>query len=321
MMMVNMFHTTKGDMKEIEDTEGAIIAAGPHYMGLLDAVAIASKLKGTPPSILATTVYNNIPGAASFMKMFKTIPVPPKPEKGAVVARAKEVVDKGGLVLLFPQGGFAKIGEEPLPVYSGAAQLAIQSKKPIHVIRLGGYWSLDNWLIPLQIRNNSYFRAILAMFCHLHNISVTYCCKIDFHLKAENAHLPEEQLVEHINAQLYSYFRHTRELTPEQIAKITKQIPKGDHHLRIWGNKSNQVTREKELAALRKTVVALHPAQVTAELETTKLRAEEIEKEIAVLRKAAVELDATQETTEIEAMKLRTEEIVTETWTPATMKM
>lgn len=170
-MMTRMLHLSKEEM-EINTEEGALITIGPHRTGLLDGLAVASRMKGAPPRFFATDAYNVIPGVAQFLKMFQAILIGSKAKKGAdgrsanadAIEQASKALDEKGCVALFPQGNFSKIGGKIPKIYRGAAELAIQTNKPIHVIRLDGFWSLQNSLLPLFIRNNDYYRAILTCF-------------------------------------------------------------------------------------------------------------------------------------------------------------
>ena len=264
--MMNMLHTRGGDL-EIIDTENMLIAIGPHRTSW-EAFVVTSKIKGTPPRFFATDSFNSVPGVSSFMKMFKAIPVEANPTKGdngrssnvSALEQASKTLSEKGCVALFPQGNFAKLGEEPPRVYAGAAKLALMNKVPIHVIRLDGFWCLQNVLIPQFIRNSAYYRAFLSGL-HMNNVRTTLCCEIDFHLKPENAHLSDKEKTEEICAQLYAYYRHTQELTVEQIGAIKTEISKKTHLL-IWNNKVKQDNLGKQL---------LNAKKEGAELEETTL--------------------------------------------------
>lgn len=250
--MVNTLHTTRDDFAINPDAK--LIAIGPHRTGW-EAVIIASKMKGFPPQFLATDKYNSIPGVTTFMRMFKAITVDNK-NKSTALNAASEALDAQGCVALFPQGGFSKLGQDPRMVYGGAAKLALKHKIPIEVIRLDGFWSLQNPLIPLFIRNNDYYRAFLSSL-HLNNIRATACVSIDFHLKSENDELSDEQKIEEINAQLYAYYRDTQDLTANQIELIQQNIA-DKNHLPVWRNKVSQDKLQKELNKLKeeeKTIV------------------------------------------------------------------
>lgn len=259
-LMMRMLHTKSGDL-EITDTENKLIAIGPHRTGW-EAVVVASKIKGTPPQFLATDAYNKIPGVASFLKMFKAIPVASNVTKGdnrtansGALEQASKALSEKGCVALFPQGNFARLGQQPPRVYAGAAKLALTNNIPIHVIRLDGFWSLQNPVIPLFIRNSAYYRAFFSAF-HLNNVRATFACVIDFHLKPENEHLSEDEKIEEICAQLYAYYRHTQELTDKEVSTIKTEIS-DKTHLLIWKNKVKQDDLGKQLINLKKEEVEL----------------------------------------------------------------
>lgn len=259
-LMSRLWHTKNDPLELPKDNK--LITLGPHRTGW-EAIVFASKLEGAPPRFFATDSFNAIPGVGSFMKMFKTIPIAAHAVKKGGGRTANEdalelasaALNNKGCVALFPQGNFSKLGQEPPRIYSGAAKLALKNNIPIHVIRLDGFWSLQNPLIPLFIRNNQYYRIILSAF-HMNNVRTTLCCVIDFHLKPENAHLSENEKIEAICAELYAYYRHTQELTSAQISTIKTEIA-NKQHLLIWNNKVKQDDLSKQLLHLKNEGVRL----------------------------------------------------------------
>ncbi|WED43375.1 lysophospholipid acyltransferase family protein [Legionella cardiaca] len=266
--MTRMMHTKGGDL-EIPDAESKLLALGPHRTGW-EAVVVASKMKGTPPRFFATDSFNAVPGVASFMKMFKTIPVKAhatKDDNGRsansdALELASEILNNKGCVAIFPQGNFARLEQEPPRVYNGAAKLALKNKVPIHVIRLDGFWCLQNSCLPRFIRNSVSYRAFLSAF-HMNNVRTTLCSVIDFHLQPENESLSDEAKIEEICAQLYAYYRHTQELTVEQIGTIKKEIA-DKTHLLIWQHRLKQDDVTKQLLTLKKEGAKLEEPTLTA---------------------------------------------------------
>jgi 1-acyl-sn-glycerol-3-phosphate acyltransferase len=198
-----------------------------------------------------------IPGISSFMKMFKTISVETHATKNSsqsananALEKASKVLDKKGCVALFPQGNFSKLDQEPPRIYAGAARLALKNKVPINVYRLDGFWCLQNSLIPIFIRNNTYYRAFFSML-HMNKVRTTLCSVIDFHLQSENEHLSDDEKITAICAELYAYYRHTEELTDKQIGTIKTEISE-KAHLLIWKNKVQQDDLAKQRLDLKK---------------------------------------------------------------------
>lgn len=267
-VMMRMWHTRNGDL-EIANTEKMLIAVGPHRTGW-EAIAFASNMRKTPPRFFATNGFNSVPGVSSFMKMFKAIPVEANPTKrdngrssnASALDEASKTLNEGGCVVLFPQGNFSRLGQKPPRVYPGAAKLALSNKMPIHVIRLDGFWCLQNPIIPISIRNNVYYRAFLSAF-HMNNIRATLCGVVDFHLQPENESLSDEAKIEEICAQLYAYYRPTQDLTAEQIDAIKAGIS-DKTHLLIWRNKVQQDTLGKQLLSLEKEGAALEETTLTS---------------------------------------------------------
>ncbi|MCW8398662.1 1-acyl-sn-glycerol-3-phosphate acyltransferase [Legionella sp. PATHC038] len=268
-LMMRMMHTKSDDLEITnKETENKLIAIGPHRTGW-EAVVVASKMKGTPPRFFATTSFNSVPGVASFLKMFNTIPVDAhaKSNNGRTanagsLELASKALDENGCVALFPQGNFARIGQEPPRVYTGAAKLALMNKTPIHVVRLDGFWSLENPLIPLFVRNSAAYRAFLSGL-HFNKVRATLCCVIDFHLQPENEKLSDEEKIEEICAQLYAYYRYTGELTKEQIDVIKREIDNGTHR-KIWDIKVRRDQLGKDLLNLKKEETQLEEPTLAA---------------------------------------------------------
>ncbi|AWN73249.1 lysophospholipid acyltransferase family protein [Legionella anisa] len=269
LVMTRMMHTKSGDLEITNaEKESKLIAVGPHRTGW-EAVVLASKMKGTPPRFLATTAFDAMPGVSSFLKMFKAIPVDANSTKSdgrsanaGALEQASKALNEQGCVALFPQGNFARLGEEPPRVYAGAAKLALMNKIPIHVVRLDGFWSLQNPIIPVFVRNSTYYRAFFSAF-HMNNVRATLCSVIDFHLQPENEELSEEKKIEEICAQLYAYYRHTQELTPEQISTIKTEIS-NKTHLLIWNNKVKRDELGKQLLSLKKEGAKLEEPTVAS---------------------------------------------------------
>jgi len=261
-LLTRMMHTSGDDLNITSGKK--IIAAGPHQT-TLEAFVLASKITGAPPQFLATDFFNFVPGVASFMRMFKTIQVPSHRTKDPNGRSSNQVLELGnkalnedGCVALFPQGNFSRIGQKPPRVYSGAAKLALMNNIPIHVVRLDGFWCMQNPLIPISIRNHAYYRAFLSLF-HMNNVRTTLCCIVDYHLQPENAHQSDEEKINEICAQLYAYFRHTQDLSPEEISAVKTEIAE-KKHLLIWNNKVKEDDAEKSALLSSKAGNGLVPS-------------------------------------------------------------
>ncbi len=278
--MVHMLHSGSHSLEL--PSESLLVTGGPHRTGSLDAIKLAMDIKGLAPRFFATDMFKKIPGVAAFMNMFQVILVEAEPNKGEEkksadsesievkatpsqvkksansksIEEASKILQAKGCVAIFPQGNLARLGQKSPKIYRGAAQLAFDNRLPLYVIRLDGFWCLQNPLIPVCIRNHVIFRTLLCML-HLNNIRTTLCCVIDFHTKHENYHLSEKEVIEEICAQLYAYYCHTEDLTPEQIKKITTNISKNMHHT-LWKNKCKQEILRKELLELEKEETSLN---------------------------------------------------------------
>ena len=257
-VMTDTLHTRSGDLK-ITGHEGQIITIGPHRTGLVDGAVLASKMEGTPPHVFATDAYDSIPYVKRVMNMLNAIPIKAHATKSSdgrsanadALEKASQVLKEKGCLALVPQGNFSKIGQEPHRVYDGAAKLAVHNNASIRVIRLDGFWSIDNPFIPVFIRNDSYYRA-LGSFLHMNNVRVTECCVIDFHLKPESEGLSEAQKIDKICEQLYAFYRRIENLTVGQIRAIKREVfdvSDKTHHL-IWSKKIERDKLVKDLATL-----------------------------------------------------------------------
>lgn len=244
-MIANTWHTKSDDI-EIADTAGTILALGPHRTGFVDGLVVTSKMTGTPPTFFVTDHFNHIPGLSQLIKLAKAIPI--KSDKNAsnavALEQANTILREKGCIVIFPQGNFSKIDKEPPRIYEGAARLAVKNKAPIQVIRLDNYLCIQNWLIPLFIRNSTHYRALLSAF-HINNVKVTKCDVIDFHIQNHDQD-KEKEIINEICAQLYAYFRHTEDLSTGEIKKIKNEITAGRHFM-IWNNKLEQCALEKRL--------------------------------------------------------------------------
>lgn len=263
---VALQQTTEDKATSEPVTKGRLIAIVPHRAGILEGVGVASKLKGRPLRFFATDMFDFIPGVAATMKMFKTIPIAANPNgksgNSGAIDLGVEALNNGESIAVFPQGGFSRIDEEPLRIYSGVAKMAIKAKVAIDVLRLDGLWSLSNRFIPVSIRNNTYYRALFSAF-HLNKITTRACALVDYHLQEENQGLSEEALIEEICAQLYAYGRHTHELSDEQLKVIDVEISEG-RHLPIWRTKVELCDRRK---ALEKAIKAEPERRSTLKIE------------------------------------------------------
>jgi 1-acyl-sn-glycerol-3-phosphate acyltransferase len=246
--IVGVFHSSR-EFIPLPDGEPNLVVAGPHRTGVSDALALFSNMKGEPPRFFATTGFNGLPGVQSLMRRFKVIPVDfSNKGKSNVLKLAGEVLDQDGRVVLFPQGNIAYEGKKPHIVYNGAAKMAIDKDISIHVVRLDGYTSIKDPLM-FFFRDNRYYRAFLSFFCHPNNIKTNLCWEVDVHLRDENVHLPMDEKIKLINAEIYAFYRHTEELEPEQIEMIKDQVRQGEH-LAIWENRIEQYIVEKKLKNL-----------------------------------------------------------------------
>lgn len=260
-LFTNLLHTSKGDL-EIDTQEGAVVAIVPHRAGAVDALVVASKMRGMPPRFFATNLYNSIPGVEFLLNALQIITVDYKAKASNGQKANKHAEDEANAAIknkeciaIFPQGNFAKIGEDAPTIQAGTARMVINNGVKLHVVRIDGLWCMENPFIPQWIRNNAYYRAVFSLL-HPNNARVTVCAVIDVHLKPENVNLPEKDKMDLINAQLYAYSRRTGDLTKEQIKEIDGEIA-SNRHLKFWENRVKQEVARKELISLKKEEASL----------------------------------------------------------------
>ncbi len=248
--------------------EAAIAVAGPHRAGALDAAAVALSLKGRPPRFFATDSFNGIPGVKSFMEKFQVIFIGANNKKTTgrsanfdALDKASEALQNGDRVALFPQGNFSLSNQVAPKVYDGAARLAIRNKKPIYVLRLDGYNSIESFILPRMVTDSPIFRAFVSFFM-ANNIRVSLCLTIDYHLQEENVSKPEEELICEINAQMYAFYNVTKSLKAEQIEKIHELIDSGEHR-KLWEARQELYKARKALTGAEQQYKIVN--QVTTE--------------------------------------------------------
>jgi 1-acyl-sn-glycerol-3-phosphate acyltransferase len=250
-LVARTFHMNNTDSPDITSEGKNLFAIVPHRTSW-EGIAVAANMRGNPPQFLVNTSFNNIPGVESFLKLVKAIPVEDKARRttdgraanlGAVEAAIK-ALENNGSVAIFPQGGFARIGEPPKRIFSGTARIAIETNTPIRVIRLDGFWSLENSLISQSIRNNRYYRFFFSTL-HPNRVRTTECFKIDFHLA--NPGLSLDEKIFELNAQLYAFAKYTKELSKDDLENIKTEIAQGEHR-EIWQEKCLQYEKQKNAA-------------------------------------------------------------------------
>lgn len=284
--LIAWYHTVNQDLKI--DGKGKLYGCGPHRTKI-DALGAAKNFKDTPLRIFATDGFNYIPGVERFLTMFQVIPVKANAPKingqsanAQALVQASEILKKKGCVFMFPQGGFSRVGEEALKIFDGIIELAMMNQIPIEVLRIDGFPSLKNGL-PRSIINNTLYRVFGTALLP-NKIRTKECGPLDFHLRSENAHLSDEEKKRELRAQLYAYYRHTQDLTDQQIEVIKTEIEAGTH-LEIWDNKVKQYDIEKQLTALKKATPANQHS-----MWNPKAKQVELEKQLKELKEEAMRL-------------------------------
>jgi len=258
-LIMRTFHLNNLESDTIKAPGKTLLAVLPHQTSW-DSMALGAVMVGQPPRYYTIKNFLDIPGVGAIMRRFQAIPIEDstgKDEKAKEKAKqrnrdaekeAQDILDNDGCVAIFPQGGFAKIGKPPLPVFNGTARLALNTKEPtpIRVVRVSGFWSLENPLIPVSWRNNRMYR-FLGTLLQFNRVKVTEEHTITWHIKNSGATTDEK--VRHINAELFAFANQN------DNQSIKAMIKSGDH-LTQWDAKLRDYQEEK---AAREAIKAEAP--------------------------------------------------------------
>ncbi|GAA1812026.1 lysophospholipid acyltransferase family protein [Nesterenkonia flava] len=125
---------------------GYIVVA--NHVSEVDPVAVAHAVYvgGNTPHFMAKDSLFRVPGLGSLLRTLKQIPVA-RSDRGEArksLDIAREVLDQGGAILIYPEGTLTRDPELwPMRAKTGAARLALTTGAPLVPIT---HWGLQDWL-------------------------------------------------------------------------------------------------------------------------------------------------------------------------------
>jgi 1-acyl-sn-glycerol-3-phosphate acyltransferase len=112
--------------------DGPFIVVANHE-SLLDGFVVASAFRTRRLTFLSASYLYDLPVVGSFLRAAGALPVQEQGANVVSLRRAIEILQGGGAVALFPEGGIA--GNE---ILGGAAYLALKARVPILPLRITG---------------------------------------------------------------------------------------------------------------------------------------------------------------------------------------
>lgn len=151
-------HWHRLESKNITLPDGPLILIGNHRCGL-DPLLVQASVDRPLCFLMAREYYHGMLGMKWFFDAVGAIPVSSGGANRHALREAIEVLEKGGVLCIFPEGGAnPKI---PLKrIYPGAAMLALETGAPLLPFRVTGVWPFDHVNIWAGLLKRS--RAILS---------------------------------------------------------------------------------------------------------------------------------------------------------------
>lgn len=122
--------------------DGPAILIGNHRCGL-DPFLVQASVDRPLCVLMTREYYYGMPGMKWFFNMIGAIPVTPGGANRHALREAIDVLKKGGVLCIFPEG--AANPEIPLKrILPGAAMLALETDAPLQPFRITGVWPFDH---------------------------------------------------------------------------------------------------------------------------------------------------------------------------------
>lgn len=122
--------------------DGSLILIGNHRCGL-DPLLVQASVNRPLCFLMAREYYHGVLGMKWFFKAVGAIPVNPGGANRHALREAVEVLEKGGVLCIFPEG--AANPDVPLKrILPGAAMLALETASPLIPFRVTGVWPFDH---------------------------------------------------------------------------------------------------------------------------------------------------------------------------------
>ncbi|MES0371487.1 MAG: 1-acyl-sn-glycerol-3-phosphate acyltransferase, partial [Mariprofundaceae bacterium] len=151
-------HWHRLESKTIALPDGPLILIGNHRCGL-DPLLVQASVDRPLCFLMDREYYHGMLGMKWFFRAVGAIPVSSGGANRHALREAIEVLEMGGVLCIFPEGGAnPKI---PLKrIYPGAAMLALETGAPLLAFRVTGVWPFDHIHIWKGLLKRS--RAILS---------------------------------------------------------------------------------------------------------------------------------------------------------------
>jgi len=121
---------------------GALILIGNHRCGL-DPLLVQASVDRPLCFLMAREYYHGMLGMKWFFRAVGAIPVNPGGANRHALREAIEVLQEGGVLCIFPEGG----ANPAIPlkrILPGAAMLALETDAPLLPFRITGVWPFDH---------------------------------------------------------------------------------------------------------------------------------------------------------------------------------
>ena len=143
--------------------EGPVIVAANHSAGIDPVLLEGASLRRTISFLVAEEFYR-VPGANWFMRLVDCIPVNRERPQRSAIAGALKVLERGGCLGIFPQGGLARPGEGEREIKVGVGKIALRTGATV---------------IPCHISGTRYFRHPFRSFFSRHRARVKFGPAVD----------------------------------------------------------------------------------------------------------------------------------------------
>ncbi len=126
---------------------GAVILAGNHKSNL-DCILIASCLWRQVHFMAKDELFRG--GFRYFFRALGTIPVNRRIRDASALSEARTILDRGGVIGIFPEGRFNKTEETVLPFKPGAARMAARSRAMIVPFAIKGDYNIIGRRVEIE---------------------------------------------------------------------------------------------------------------------------------------------------------------------------
>ena len=135
-------HWHRLSSQSIELPDGPLILIGNHRCGL-DPLLVQASVDRPLCFLMAREYYHGMLGMKWFFSAVGAIPVNPGGANRHALREAIEVLQSGGVLCVFPEGGANP--DIPLKrILPGAAMLALETAAPLLPFRVTGVWPFDH---------------------------------------------------------------------------------------------------------------------------------------------------------------------------------